>query len=247
MPGTNRVHQRRARKSGAAKIGLALALVGVLVVGAVVAGVIVFRPELVGRARPAIDASGTGGADAAEATAPGDVPADIPAGSPPQAGWPLEVTTPDGYRYSMAAVTAGTRDRPSAGGTPSPSGAVYAYADYVLSNTQNRPVLLDFPIDLFIDRAIVPESERSRCMPQPGVPGDMCTLPNQSQIALRLRNSEAPIVRGADTFIPPGASYLVRVVTDLPVKKAAGQADMRLYVWNVRFTTDRKAIEVAFP
>ncbi|MGH3391231.1 MAG: hypothetical protein ACRDOO_20380, partial [Actinomadura sp.] len=189
-------------------------------------------------ARPDVDAG---------ASAPGEGTAGIPAGTAPPAGWPLDVVTPDGYRYTMAAISAGIRDRPWAAGTPSPAGAVYAYADYVLSNTQKRPILLDFPADLFVRRAMVPESALSRCMPQPGVPGDMCTLPNQAQIVLRLRDSPAPIVKGADTFIPPGASYLVRVITDLPVKKKAGRDDMTLYVWNVRFTTDRKAIEVAFP
>src|SRR5262245_31254457 len=154
MSGTHGYHHRRTRKNNAARLGLALALVGAFVIGAVAVGVVAFRPELAGRARPTIAASGAGGADAADATTPGDAPTDIPAGTAPQAGWPLEVITPDGYRYTMAAVTAGTRDRPSAGGTPSPSGAVYAFADYVLSNTQKQPILLDFPIDLFVERAM---------------------------------------------------------------------------------------------
>jgi hypothetical protein len=240
MSGSHHFYPRRKRKSNAAWLGLAGALGGAIMVGAVIVGVFVFRPDVVGQVHPAVDPAG--------ASAPGGDPTSIPAGTAPPAGWPLEVTTPDGYRYSMAAVAAGTRDRPTAGtGTPSPPGSIYAYADYVLSNPQNRPILLDFPVDLFIKRAMVPESALSRCMPQPGVPGDMCTLPNQAQIVQRLRGSGTPIIKGADTFIPPGASYLVRVVTDLPVKKEAGQEDMTLYVWDVRFTTDRKAIEVGFP
>jgi hypothetical protein len=238
VSGTHRVYHRRKSKSSAARLGLAAALSGALAVGAIAVGVVVLRPGGTGGARPDLDAAGPQGE--------GQRSAGIPAGTAPPAGWPLDVSTPDGYRYRMAAISAGIRDRPWTG-APSPTGAVYAYADYVLSNDQKRPILLDFPADLFVRRAMVPESARSRCMPQPGVPGDMCTLPNQAQIVLRLRNSPAPIVEGADTFIPPGASYLVRVITDLPVKKGAGQEDMTLYVWNVRFTTDRKAVEIGFP
>jgi hypothetical protein len=236
MPGSHRTHHRRTSKSNAARLGLAGAVAGAIAVGAIAASVVMLGPHGSDRDRPIV---GTAGDAADGGAAPSGVPARIPAGTAAPAGPVLSVTTPDGYRYSMAAVAAGTRE-PVAG-------SVRAYADYVLSNTQNRPILLDFPADLFIRRAMVPKTALGRCMPQPGVPGDMCTLPDQAQIVLRLRNSKEPIVNGADTFIPPGASYVVRVTTDLPVKKNAVRDDLRLYVWNVRFTTDRKAIEVAFP
>ena len=226
MPGSHRVYHRRASKSRAAKLGLAGAVAGALTVGGITAAVVVLGPHPSGRGHPIL---GTAGDTADGNAAPSRMPAPIPVGTAAPAGPVLSVTTPDDYRYSMAAVTAGTRE-PVAG-------SVRAYADYVLSNTQNRPILVDFPADLFIRRAMVPKAGQSRCMP----------LPDQAQIVLRLRNSAEPIVNGADTFIPPGASYLVRVTTDLPVKKKATRGDMKLYVWNVRFTADRKAVEVAFP
>jgi hypothetical protein len=159
----------------------------------------------------------------------------------------LTFTTPEGYGYGLAAVGAGTNRHPFSDSKEPAAGSTYAYADYVLSTTGQRPVLLDYPADLFMPIADVPDAARQRCMPQPGVPADKCTLPNHTRLLARLGNSRAPYKDGADTMIPAGASYLVRVATDLPVDEDMSADKLKLYVWDARFSNDRKGVEITFP
>ncbi|WUH96715.1 hypothetical protein OHR68_24465 [Spirillospora sp. NBC_00431] len=232
----NRSHRRR--KSGkAGRIGLAGTLAGAVGIAAVAAGIVVFRPDSDSGEEPARQTSaGQGGAG----TRGPSVPA-------PKAGPPIGFTTPEGYGYTLAAVKAGTDRQPlGATGAP-PSGTTYAFADYVLTNSQRRPVLLDYPADLFLPKARVPASTRERCMPQPGIPDDMCTLPNQSRITARVGGAKAPVDENGSTMIPAGGSYVVRIATELPVDDDLSPADLRLYVWNARFANDRKGIRLAFP
>jgi hypothetical protein len=224
-----RHHRRRKRK--AAKLGLVGALAGVLGIAVIAAAIVFLRPDPQG---------GNAGSEGSTAGGLGSVPS-------PKAGATLSLTTPEGYGYGLAAVKAGTSAAPLPGAKPPGAGETYAYADYVITNTQRRPALLDYPADLFMPVDQVPESARSRCMPQPGIPDDMCTLPNHSQITARVDDSEPPVTEGADKMIPPGASYVVRIVTDLPVKEGVQAGDLKLYVWNARYTSDRKGIEMAFP
>ncbi|HEX2314477.1 MAG TPA: hypothetical protein VHJ17_12110 [Thermomonospora sp.] len=235
MSNSHRSHRRR-RKSNAGRLGLAGALTGVLGVGAVVAGYVALQPDSETKGTP------RAGNETVTGTAGAVRPSDAPSTGPT-----LSITTPEGYGYSLGATRSGTADRPLSRSTPAPSGTTYAYAEYVLTNTQQQPALLDYPADLFLPRAHVPASARSRCMPQPGVPRDMCTLPNHSQVVRRLGGSAAPIVQDGDTLMPPGASYLVRVATDLPVDPGVDDADIRLFVWNARFTSDLKGVEVELP
>ncbi|GAA2575911.1 hypothetical protein SMC26_12720 [Actinomadura fulvescens] len=232
MSNTHRSHRRR-KKSSAGKVGLAGALTGAVGIAAVAVGMLVLRPGSDGEADAPPALSGQSGAP--EAT---------PA---PKVGPALSITTPEGYAYSLAAAKAGVDSKPLSDSTPAPSGSTYAYAEYVITNTQKRPVLLDFPADLFLPRAHVPKAARERCMPQVGVPDDMCTLPNHSKVTARLDDSQAPVQDGGDTLIPPGASYLVRVATDLVVDEDLDTTDIKLYVWNARYTSDRKGVELALP
>jgi len=75
----------------------------------------------------------------------------------------------------------------------------------------------------------------------------MCTLPNHSAVIGYLNGSVAPISQDGDQYMPPGASYLVRVATDLPVSTKLKQTDMNLYIWDARYISDRKAVLIAFP
>ncbi|MDN3353506.1 hypothetical protein [Actinomadura sp. DC4] len=162
-------------------------------------------------------------------------------------GTKLDVTTPDGYSYSLAAVKAGTDDRPLASTkTPPPEGATLGYVDYVITNTGTAPALLDFPADLFVKRSLTVGTAKTRCMPQPGAPSDMCTLPDHTDVVNTL-GFAAPHTEDEDQYIPAGASYLVRVATDLPVSDSTDARDLGLYVWNPRFTPDRRAIQVPIP
>ncbi|MFI0444668.1 hypothetical protein [Actinomadura sp. 6N118] len=228
---------RRRKKSSAGKVGLAGALTGAAGIAAVAAGILVIRPVL----SPGDD----GAADRPPAlSSQGNAPGATPA---PKVGPALSITTPEGYAYSLAAAKTGVDSKPLSDSTPAPAGSTYAYAEYVITNTQKRPVLLDFPADIFLPRGEVPRAAQERCMPQAGVPQHMCTLPNRSKVTARLNGSQAPIEDAGDTLIPVGASYLVRVATDLSVSESLDTQDIKLYVWNARYTSDRKGIELAFP
>src|SRR5262249_23702951 len=147
---------------------------GVVGIGAVTALIVVLRP-------------GGGGGDTA-GTQVGSSSSQ-PGGSlqqlaTPKTGPVLSLATPDGFAYGLGAVKGGVTPQPlTKGGTPAPSGGAFAYADYVLTNTGSTPALLDFTAaDLFVKRTQVPDASQARCMPQPGTPDDMCTLPNSATI-----------------------------------------------------------------
>ncbi|MGP4027727.1 hypothetical protein [Actinomadura sp. 3N407] len=228
-------HRRKKRNAG--RLGLAGALTGAVGIAAVATVIVVVRP------------GGDPGGEAARPTLAGQgsaapVKSSVPA---PETGPPVGFTTPEGYGYSLAAVKAGTDGRPLGATEPPPSGTTYAYADYVLANSQRRPVLLDYPVDLFMPKAQVPASAQERCMPQAGIPDDMCTLPNHSEITARVDGSKPPIDENGTMMIPAGASYVVRIASDLPVNDDVSAGDLQLYVWNARYTSDRKGIGLAFP
>ncbi|WP_285493067.1 hypothetical protein [Actinomadura sp. NBRC 104425] len=227
MANSYRPRSHRKRRS-AGRVGLAGALTGAAGIAVVAAGIAVLQPD------------GDGGGSLAGEGGPASTPS-------PATGRPLTFTTPEGYGYRLAAVKTGVDPRPFGDGRPPPSGSTYAYADYVITNTGQRPVLLDYPADLFMPRSGVPDSARDRCMPQPGIPDSMCTLPNSSKVTARLEGSKPPVRDGADTLIPAGASYVVRVASDLPVEDDLDPSDLRLYVWNARYTSDRKGVELALP
>lgn len=84
-------------------------------------------------------------------------------------------------------------------------------------------------------------------MPQAGIPDDMCTLPNHSKITARIDGSKPPVDDSGSMMMPGGASYVVRIASELPVDDGISADDLRLYVWNARYTSDRKGIQLAFP
>ncbi|HEU5157603.1 MAG TPA: hypothetical protein VFU43_11455 [Streptosporangiaceae bacterium] len=238
MEGSHRSHRRRKKRS-AGKLSLAGAATGV--VGVMLVALVIVLLRSTGGGGANANVPDTDGAPAVNGGSVGRV-------QPPRTGRALHLTTPDGFAYDVAAVRGGTGDRPlRTDTTPPPAGKTYAFIDYVLTNTQGEASLLDFPGDLFVRRALVPANIRTRCMPQPGVRGDLCTLPNHSAVIGYLGRSKAPVEENGDQYMPPGASYLVRVATTQPVDKGAAQRDLRLYVWDARYISDRRAVEVAFP
>ncbi|MFV2177088.1 hypothetical protein ACFHW2_05300 [Actinomadura sp. LOL_016] len=230
--------RRKPTRAGAGRLGLAGALTGAIGIAAIAAGIVVLRPESDtdgGGSRPS-QASGAGAASPSMSSQPA-----------PETGAAVNFTTPEGYGYSLAAVRSGTDAKPLGSTQAPPSGTTYAYADYVLTNTQRRPVLLDFPADLFMPEEQVPGDARERCMPQVGIPDDMCTLPNHSEVIARVDRSEAPFEEAGTRMMPAGASYVVRIASDLPVQDGVSAGDLKLYVWNARYTSDRKGIELPYP
>jgi hypothetical protein len=238
MEGSRHSHRRR-KKHSAGKLGLAGAVTGV--VGVVLVAFVIVLLRSAGSGGANTHVPDTEGAPAVNGGAVGRV-------APPRTGASLHLTTPDGFSYDAAAARGGTSDRPlRTAAAPPPAGKTYAYIDYVLTNARAEAALLDFPGDLFVRRALVPANVRARCMPQPGVSGDMCTLPNRSAVIGYLHGSKAPVEENGDQYMPPGASYLVRVATTQPVERGVGLRDLRMYVWDARYISDRRAVEVAFP
>ncbi|SFN13408.1 MULTISPECIES: hypothetical protein [Actinomadura] len=231
----HRSHRRR-RKSHSGRLGLAGALTGAVGIAAVAGAIVYLRPGTGEResTEPALASQGGAGRQGTS----------VPA---PKAGPPVNFTTPEGYGYSLAAVKAGTNRQPLGATEAPPSGTTYAYADYILTNNQRRPVLLDYPADLFMPKAQVPEDAQERCMPQAGIAADMCTLPNHSKITGLIDGSKAPVDDNGTAMMPAGASYVVRIASDLPVKEGLSADDLQVYVWNARYTSDRKGIRLAFP
>jgi hypothetical protein len=87
---------------------------------------------------------------------------------------------------------------------------------------------------------------KNRCMPQPGAPENMCTLPDHTDVVNTL-GFAPPRTEDDDQYIPTEASYLVRVATDLPVSTSTAPEALGLYVWNPYFTPDRRAVQVPIP
>lgn len=229
---------RRAKKSNAGRIGLAGGLAGVLGIGAIAAAIVIVQHRHA--------SSGSAGTAGAATTVSGDATT----AAAPKTGQALRVATPDGYAYGVAAATGGTADQPlPKTETAPPSGSTYAYIDYVLTNTGTKPALLadPYPGDLFLPKSLVPAADQDRCMPQPGVKDGYCTLPNDSKIIAYLNGSTPPVTQNGSQFMPAGASYLVRVATNVPVSTTVKKSDLSLYVWQAVYIPDRKAVAVPFP
>lgn len=240
-------HRRQKQARNAARLGMAGGVTGVLGV-AVVAGLIVVVRAHGDRTEPTprTVAARTGTPRLQRSARRGST-VGVRSLDQLKTGTKLDVNTPEGFSYSLAAVKAGTSERPLASTrTAPPEGATLGYIDYVITNTGTDPALLDFPADLFVRRSLVPSTARNRCMPQPGAPADMCTLPDHTDVVNTL-GFAPPRSEDEDQYIPPGASYLVRVATDMPVRTGVSRHDLGLYVWNPRFTPNRRAIEVPLP
>ena len=226
---------RRQKRGG--RVAIAGAVAGVIAIAAVVGGIIL--------SQSGSKSSPTAAANGGSATVVGG---DVPRIEQPKTGTPLNIATPDGYAYTVAAISGGTSDQPLVKDvSPPASGQTFAYIDYVLTNSKQTPALLDFPADLFLKAAKVPGAEQTTCMPQPGIPGDMCTLRNHSLVTAYVGDSKAPITQNGDQYMPGGASYRIRIQTDLSVDKGLAQSDMGLYVWDIRYISNGKGVHAAFP
>jgi len=240
-------HRRQKQARSSVRLGIAGGVTGVLGVAAVAGLIVVVRAhggESGPPPRPM--AVRTSASRPQSSVRRGTVPG-VRSLDQLKTGTQLDVSTPEGFSYSLAAVKAGTSERPLASTrTPPPEGDTLGYIDYVITNTGTDEALLDFPADLFVRRSLVPAAARGRCMPQPGVPDALCTLPDHTDVVNTL-GFAPPKSEDEDQYIPAGASYLVRVATDMPVSTGVTGHDLGLYVWNPRFAPNRHALEVRLP
>ncbi|MGH3241261.1 MAG: hypothetical protein ACRDNL_12845, partial [Spirillospora sp.] len=230
-PGRGReagARQRAGRRGG-------LVAAGVLVLaGLVTIGLVLTR------------GSGDGGKDTGNGTGPATAAERAPNARLPRAGTAIEVGTADGARYRIATVTSGVNDGVTTFQSP-PSGTSFAYVEYLLTNPTKQKVLLDFPGDVFVKRALVAPDAQGRCMPQAGVPEDMCTPPTKSRVVRGLAGGGLISGEGGDKYMPPGSTYLVRATVDVPVRREITRADMGLYVWKQLYMADQLAKQAPFP
>ncbi|MQY04317.1 hypothetical protein [Actinomadura macrotermitis] len=225
-------HRVRKQEQGGRRTGLIAAAATAVVVAAGAVGGLLFLPG-----------SGEGG-DAAVQPARTAAEAE---GPEPRTGKPVEVGTADGSRYRIAAVGGGTDDGVSPQqAAPSP-GMKLAYVEYVLGNPTRQKVLLDYPGDVFVKRALIPANARGRCMWQTGVPEDMCTPPTKSEVVRRLTGGALQDGDGGDKYLPPKSSFLVRATVEVPVDKRLKRGDLRLYIWKKLYVEDQYAREASFP
>ncbi|TDC63611.1 hypothetical protein E1200_21860 [Actinomadura sp. GC306] len=227
-----RERARRERAARRARGRALLVTLGVLVLaGLVTIGVVLTSGS---------DGNGTqaGGGSGAK-------PVDV---EPPPAGKPLEVSTADGYRYRVAAVSNGlNEDAVTEAQTELPSGTSFPYIDYLLTNAGEEEALLDYPGDPFVKRELVAEDARERCEPQGGAPDDMCIAPAKSEVVRRLVGGELVDGDGGDKYMPPGSTYLVRVTVQVPVDRDLTSSDIGLYVAEQLFVGTDPAKHVPFP
>ncbi|WP_460366528.1 hypothetical protein, partial [Actinocorallia lasiicapitis] len=158
------------------------------------------------------------------------------AASAPQAGPPLALENTELEQYTIAAVKAGIEEK---------DGKKYPYMEYILTNGSAQPETLEQPGDLFVRRD---KQSDENCMTQPGADGAYCSVKNTTRVVAYLDGSAPPTIDSGEEYFPGGASYLLRVTGDEPVSSDASPTrDFKLYVWQVRFFTDRKARLVALP
>ncbi|NVI91705.1 hypothetical protein [Actinomadura sp. BRA 177] len=226
--------ERRARRRAGRRSGLVAA--GVLVLAGLVTVGLLLTPG------SGDDDGGTGAVQAGGEQQPGG-DAELP-----DAGKPITVGTADGSKYQIATVRNGVSDgvAPTSRTTP-PSGTSFPYIEYILSNPSGKRVLLDFPGDVFVKRDLVTPDARGRCMPQAGVPEEMCTPPTKSQVVRRLAGGELIAGDGGDKYMPPGSAFLVRATVDVPVDRDLKRSDLGLFVWKQLYMADQLAKQAPFP
>ncbi len=156
-----------------------------------------------------------------------DVPA---AADAPRTGQQLKFTSTEDFSYSMGAIEAGLE-----------SGR--AYIDYLVTNTSGRTAPFEAPAQLYL-----PEEDAGTklCASQEGVAEGLCSPPTETKIVGAVGGAQ-PSPDGVDQYMPADASFVVRVSTKEPVAEGAQADSLRLYVWDVRFVTNRIAQVLPLP
>ncbi|GAA3234814.1 hypothetical protein [Actinocorallia longicatena] len=219
MSGSRRATgSRRKQNNSSGRYAFAAVATGVLGIGVIAGAVFVLRGE---------------GEEPASASSPIATSADAGAVETPKTGPVVSLTTPDGFRYKIAAVS----------GTRKSTGE--AYADYTLTNVSGKRAPLETPGSLFVNLATAGEAGK-RCAANRTVPAGLCGVQTITEVVGYLGTSQQPEIDGEDQWMPPGAGYLVRVSSSAKVGEIR-PSDLRLYISEIRFVTAGKAIPIPFP
>lgn len=163
----------------------------------------------------------------ADGTARRDVPASANA---PETGTQLKFTSTEDFGYTMGAIRAGLE-----------SGR--AYIEYLVVNTSGRTAPFEAPAQLYLPEE---DSGSKLCAAQEGVAEGLCSPPTETEIVGSVGGAQ-PSPDGVDQYMPDGAAFVVRVTTKDPVAQSAKADTFRLYVWDVRFVTNRIAQGLPLP
>jgi hypothetical protein len=158
-------------------------------------------------------------------------PAPIASVAEMKTGRPLEATSTDGFSFRFAGVRAVIDGRKVG-------------AEYTVTNVGAKEALFDMPVDLFVQRARVPKG--TPCNPH-GAPSGMCSPRNTVSMVGPVGTSPPLRKEGADLYMPPGSSYLVRVTLVVPMEQGVSAGDVSLILWSGRFYRDQVGRPVPFP
>lgn len=166
-----------------------------------------------------------------EPASPGSTPHAPSAAETPRTGAQLEFTNTEDFSYSIGAIKAGL------------DADNRAYIDYLITNTSGRTAPFEAPGQLFLPEE---EAGTETCAPQEGAEEGMCTPPIDSEV-IGTVGGVRPSSDGVDDYMPKDSSFVVRVITKQPVAEDAEAANLRLYVWDVRFVSNRIAQGIPLP
>jgi hypothetical protein len=146
-------------------------------------------------------------------------------------GQPLEATSTDGFSFQFAGVRVVVDGR-------------VVGAEYTITNVGAQEALFEMPVDLFVRRDRVPEGTPCN---NHGAPSGSCSPLNKETMVGPVGTSPQLRKEGADLYMPPGSSYLVRVTSVAPMEKGVSAGDISLTLWSSRFYRDQVGRPVQFP
>lgn len=146
-------------------------------------------------------------------------------------GQPLEATSTDGFSFRFAGVRAVVDGRAVG-------------AEYTVTNVGTQEALFEMPVDLFVQRDRVPEGTPCNLH---GAPPGSCSPRNKASMVDPVGTSPQLRKEGADLYMPPGSSYLVRVTSVVPMEQGVSAGDVSLTLWSSRFYRDQVGRPVPFP
>lgn len=146
-------------------------------------------------------------------------------------GQPLEATSIDGFSFRFAGVRAVVDGRAVG-------------AEYTITNVGTQEALFEMPVDMFIQQDRIPAGTPCN---HHGAPPKSCSPRNKASMVSPVGTSPQLRKEGADLYMPPGSSYLVRVMSAVPMEQGVSAEDVALTLWSSRFYRDQIGRPVPFP
>lgn len=146
-------------------------------------------------------------------------------------GPPLRVTSIDGFSFQFAGVRAVVDGRTVG-------------AEYTITNVGAQEALFEMPVDLYVQRDRVPQGTLCN---RRGAPSGSCSPRNKASVVGPVGTSPQLRTEGADLYMPPGSTYLIRVTLVFPMEQGVSAGDVSLSLWSSRFYPDQVGHPLPFP